>query len=456
MSLTPDRVNRALTLSIYEGAAWAVMVGLGETYFVADAVRLGASPLQLALIVTLPLALAGVGPLLALSLLGRGTRRRPIAITYALLQMLVLATLAVLEWRGMNGPHALIALACVYQITGQGAGTAWSSWIADLVPTDIRGRYFARRNRGIYVSTCGGLVLGGLLLQRLEPASAGMAAAGAALGHGYAVTFTLAAIFRLVSAYLLLRTPEPEFAGLADRAYAVRFLGSDRGRQAMKLLSVAAVFHFAVYLSAPYFGPFMLETLRFTYLQYMSASIFVVVCKAVSTLWWGRAVDRFGARRIFILAVLLVGTVPLPWVVADGLWVVWLAQGLSGASWSAYELGFFTLLLESSTRRTRPAIFAAQSLLAGWAQLGGGALGASLLPGLGGKYVALFGLSAACRLLVGLFIPLVVRPAAPLTPVRGWWPALRTLGFRPGGGLSRRPVFDPTEEGALEPDERQG
>jgi MFS family permease len=213
----------------------------------------------------------------------------------------------------------------------------------------------------------------------------------------------------------------------------------------MRLLGIAAVFHFTVYLSSPYFGPFMLETLHFTYIEYMSASIWVVVCKAVSTLWWGRAVDRFGARPIFLIAVILVGIVPLPWLVANGLWVVWLAQALSGASWSAYELGFFTLVLESTTARTRPTIFAAQSLMAGWSQLAGSAVAAALLPGLGGRYVALFALSAVCRLLVGLFIPFVLRPAVPLEPVRSRWLALRALGFRPGAGLSRRPVFDPTD-----------
>lgn len=450
MPLPTAYVNRALRLSVFEGSAWAVMVGLGETYFVADAVRLGATPLQLALIVTLPLALAGAGPLLTLFVLSGGVRRKPIAATAALLQMSVLATLAALEWTHANSPVTLIALACVYQIMGQAAGTAWSSWIADLVPANIRGRYFARRNRAIYVATCIGLVMGGLLLQRLEPAAAGRAV-GLAGGAGFAVTFLLAALCRFGSAMFLLRTPEPAFAGIADRTYTVQFLGSERGRRAMKLLGIAAVFHFTVYLSSPYFGPFMLETLSFTYLQYMSASIWVVVCKAVSTLWWGRAVDRFGARRIYLISVFLVGIVPLPWLAADGLWVVWLAQGLSGASWSAYELGFFTLLLESSTRRTRPTLFAAQSLLTGWAQLGGSALAAALLPGLGGRYVALFGLSAACRLLVGLLIPFIVRPAEPLTPVKSRWLAFRTLGFRPGGGLSRRPVFDSTEDTGSEP-----
>ena len=46
MFLDQAQTERALRLSVGEGSAWALMVGLAETYFIADAVRLGASTLQ--------------------------------------------------------------------------------------------------------------------------------------------------------------------------------------------------------------------------------------------------------------------------------------------------------------------------------------------------------------------------------------------------------------------------
>ena len=71
--------RRALRLSIAEGCAWALMVGLAESYFIAIAVHLGATPLQLGLVVALPLALGGLGPLTTIALLRWRPRRRPLA-----------------------------------------------------------------------------------------------------------------------------------------------------------------------------------------------------------------------------------------------------------------------------------------------------------------------------------------------------------------------------------------
>ncbi len=441
---TPELTRRAMRLSIWEGVVWALMVGLGETYFVADAVRLGATALELGLVVTLPLALAGIGPLVTLSLL-RVRSRRALATLGASAQTLTLAVLATLEWTGILTPRSLIAVACIYAMAGQAAGTAWSSWYGDLVPAAERGRYFARRNRAIYVTTCLGLVLGGLLLQRLEPASAG-AAVAAGGGLGFAVIFTIAVACRAASAILLARSPEPPFRGIADRHETRAFFTSRPGRRALSLLAVATTFHFAAYLSSPYFGPFMLETLRFTYVEYMIASVWVVVIKALSTLWWGRGVDRFGAGRMFRLALFLVGLVPVPWIVAHDLWIVLLGQGLSGLAWCGYELGFFTSMLESTTPATRPSVFAAQSLVVGWAQLAAGVIAAHLLGALDGGFRTLFAISAGLRLGIAALMPLWMRRDVVLVPVRTAALSFRSLGFRPSGGLSRRPVFDAPDE----------
>jgi MFS family permease len=444
MVLSARSIDRALRFSVWEGVAWALMVGLGETYFVADAVRLGATPLELALTVTLPLALGGFGPLLGLTVLRRRARRKPLVVSAILLQAAVLAGMTVLEIQHRFSASLLIAAVCVYQITGQTAGTGWSSWFGDLVPTERRGRYFARRNRAVYGATCAGILLGGTILGALEPSRAAAAVEGSG-GRGFALMFALAVLFRIASAALFSLTPEPSFRGLANREHVTRFLGSERGARALRLILVGVVFHFTVYLSSPYFAPYMLEALRFSYVQYMGASVFVILCKAAAAAWWGGAVDRHGPRRIFAVAMVLVAIVPLPWLFARGLAVVLAAQALSGGSWSAYELSYFTLLLDSSTRRTRPPLFAAQSLLLGWSQLAAGVLAASMLERLGGDFRALFGLSAALRLGVAAAAPGFITWTAPITPVQARRIALRALGIRPSGGLAQRPVYDAEE-----------
>ncbi|MGD8396005.1 MAG: MFS transporter [Candidatus Eiseniibacteriota bacterium] len=436
--ISSQLVRRALRLSIAEGMCWALMIGLSEAYFVAAAVRLGAGPLELGLVVTLPLCLGAAGPLMALGVLRRLPVRKWLVVVAAVVQSSVLGAIVATDAAGALTPRLLIAAVCVYNMAGQSAGTAWASWIGDLVPSKRRGRYFALRNRAIQVATALALVGGGIVLDRLEPAGAAESVALAAGGAGFRVIFLLAVASRLVSAGLLALCPEPTFRGVAQRQDAMRFLRSERGHRTAGLLLVGAAFFVMVYLSAPYFGPFMLTELHFSYVEYMTAAVSVVLVKALVFPLWGQLLDRRGARLVFHIAVVATALVPLPWVHARGLgWVV-AAQALSGSSWSAYEVSYFALLLESTTRRARPHVFAIQSLLHGAAQLLGGTLGGIAFAALGSSYRALFATSVAGRLVVA--VAAVVLAARAMAPGMRRRLAVRMVGLRPHGGVVYRPL----------------
>jgi MFS family permease len=443
-------LRRALRLSVAEGCTWALMIGLAESYFIAIAVHLGATPLQLGLVVALPLALGGLGPLTAIALLRWRPRRRPLAVAAVAVQVAVLAGLSLLLARGRLALPELIAGICLYQMAGQGAGTAWASWYGDVVAAETRGRWFSFRNRFIYLATTAGLVGGGLIMHRLAPG--GTAAPGSA--SAFAVLLGLAAVFRLMSGGLLLASPEPEFRGLLPRRQAVMAARTRQGGQALRILLLGALFHFTVYWSSPYFAPFMFDELQFTYLQYMAASLTAILAKMAASLGWGRLVDRYGARGVFLVCMVFIALIPLPWVWARGLGVVIFAQLVSGSSWSGFEVGYLSLLLENSRSRERPYLFALQSLGNGWMQLAG-AMVASLviMPRVGG-FRDIFAISMAGRLLVAMSAPLVLagleRGARPALAEIGW----RVFGLRPHGGFSVRPILpsDDTPEAGGEAD----
>lgn len=435
-SLDARAVQRALRLSMAEGSAWACMVGLAETYFIATAVHLGASAAELGLTVALPLALGGLGPMLALVLLRRWPHRRWFSVLAVSLQVLTLAALAVLLWRDQLPVAGLIAGLCLYQMTGQAAGTAWASWYGDLVPATSRGRWFSQRNRMVYLSTCVGLVAGGGFLQWIEP----LGVAGAQSRVGFAALFAVAALFRVVSTVLLARSPEPRYAGVSTRSHVARFVRTERGSQAVRILGLGAIFHFTVYASSPYFAPFMLEELRFSYFEYMIASLSVIVSKAVFASMWGPQVDRRGAKRVYLISMLCVALVPLPWVWSHGLAMVLFAQVLSGLSWSGYEVGYLAILLENSTSKTRPYVFAAQSLANGLMQISGVMAAAHLLlPHVGG-FRDVFMVSVVGRILVAATAPFVIMGIRERgVGTRRF--SLKFFGLRAHGGFSLRPIL---------------
>ena len=428
-----------MRLSLADALFYALMVGAGEVYFLADAVRLGATPLQQALVITVPLFIGTLGPLMALAFLGRFRRRKPVVVSAAAAQALTLLSIVAIDLRGSLSPNLLIALASAYQVFSQAAGTAWASWYGDVVPARIRGRYFATRNRIAQVATSVSLLLAGLSLQRLEPGSAGSVAAGAG-GLGYAVTFGAAALFRMVSVLLLAASPEPAAELITNRHETLSFARSSEALPVRRILAFAATLQLSVYLASPYFGPFMLDELKLSYTQYMAGSVAVVLLKFASLPSWGRLVDRYGARAVFLLAAVLVALVPLPWLWTRGIAMVIIAQSFSGLSWGGHELSQFSLLLESSPTRSRLHVFAMMSMLTGFAQLLGSLLGGWLLAAVDRRFAVLFIVSAASRLAIAMTAPRWIPAQIGARGIGRRRLFLRLLGFRASGGMESRPM----------------
>ena len=426
------------------------MIGLGETYFPANAVRLGASPVELGLVVGLPLCLGAAGPLTAIALLRRARRRRPLVAATAAAQAAVLVSLAVLDATGYLGPRLLIAHACAYQMCGMGSATMWSSWYGDLVPTEERGRYFARRNLNVQLATLLAALLAGALLQLLEPqASEAAARGGGGGGLGFQTIFGVAALARLASVTLLLRSPEPTFRGISGAARTLAFLGTERGRGATRLLALGAMIQFTAYIASPYFTPYMLTDMKLSYLQFTIATVTVMSFKSLLLPRWGRAIDTHGPRATYALCASMVALVPVPWllhaVLPAPFAIAVASQAYSGVAWAGYELSYFNVMLSSSYRRTRPQVFAAQNVFNGSAQLLGSIAGAALFGLVGRQFLLLFAASAAVRLSVAMLAPAWL-PRAEQGVGRGEL-LLRVVGVRPaGGGLAHRPVDEVEEE----------
>ena len=326
----------------------------------------------------------------------------------------------------------------------------WASWYGDVVPRGVRGRYFARRARWAHFSTFLSALLAGLLLQVLEPGGPGTVAAAAG-GSGFVAIFGLAAAARLASCCFLAAAPEPDFEGLATPREAVRLVRSPEGRPIRQVLVVASLGMLFVYIASPYFGPYMLREIRFSYLEYTLASMTAVLAKWATLPAWGRAIDRAGARSAYRLAVAIIALIPLPWLFANGLGLAVVGMALSGLAWGGHEVAHFSMLLESATSRLRPAVFAVTNTVNGGAQLLGGLIGGALLGLDGVGYRSVFGVSMALRLLLALALPWLLTAEVGRRVAGAPRPLLRMMGFRPSGGVALRPLAV-----RAHPDEEEG
>jgi len=460
--LTDADCRRALALAVPEGVLYAAMVGCAETWFVADAIRLGASALEQGLVVGLPLFVGAIGPLLVLRLLARGVSRKRLAVGFVAAQALALVALATCDLLGVMTPARVIVGACLYQVCGQGSNPAWASWYGDLVPDAIRGSYFSRRTRAVQFSIAASMVCAGFVLQLLEPRTflAGGTTAWlpefAAAGRGFAILFGSAAIWRLGSALLLSLAAEPPFVGLATTTKVAQFLKTTRGSNAWRIVFGTGGFYAAVYVASPFFVPFMVEVLGFSYLWLMAALAIQVLLKALLQQRFGVGIDKHGPRAVWVVAALACAIVPAPFLWAralptadaagwpwGGLWVL-VSQGFSGIAWGCFEVALFVLVLETTFRTTRPHAVAAQSVLNGFGQLTGALLGGLFLAVTNRAFRWLFVVSLALRIAMAFLLPRLVHERADRPTIGARALLLRIVGLASGGALLQGYALPPS------------
>lgn len=428
------RLRRDLRSIMIDGAAYSLMVGLGEAYLSAFGLALGLSGVAVGLLATVPMLGGGVLQMISPRAVARlGSHRRWVVLC-AGCQTLSLLAMPLAPLLGDGAGWLLFAAATIYWGAGLATGPAWNTWVENLVPRHVRTRFFAERVRITQVAVMAGFVAAGVLLHAGKQCGQPLSA--------FALLFVTAALCRFVSTAALARqseSPPDERQFLAPRSWTVGLRGDGCGRLLAYLLTVQV----AVQICGPYFTPFMLGELRLSYLHYMlliGAAYFGKVA-ALPTL--GRLAQRFGARRLLWIGGL--GIVPGAglWIVSQSFWYLLGVQLLTGACWAAYELAMFLMFFESIPKDRRTGVLTIYNLGNAAALAGGALLGGALLSLLGpgpAAYLTLFGLSSALRVLALLLLRRVPEPDRQPTA-----PATRVISMQPEGGADARPILSSLE-----------
>jgi MFS family permease len=315
-------------------------------------------------------------------------------------------------------------------------GPAWNTWAQTLVPRRIAARYFARRARLAQAALLVGLLGAGLVLEQAREAER--------LFEGFALIFLLAGIARAASAWMLASQSEPvrmpaDFRILGWRGFAAARAGSDYRRLVALMLGL----QISVYVSAPYFNPYMLGELRLRYDEYVTLVAAVLVAKAVFSPFVAEIAERVGSARVLRASVL--GLVPLPalWMVSDNFGYLLGIQIFAGLAWGAYELITLLLFFETIPASERTSVLTLFNLASAIAIVVGTAAGAFVLAGVGVSrdgYYALFAISALARMAVVFALPRVRVPRFRPAPL-----ATRSLAVGATSGSMDRPVLPSIE-----------
>jgi MFS family permease len=392
----------ALRHSVWEGvfaSAHAALSGNGaggNVFTIGFALLLGAKDPALGVLVALP-QIATVVQALAAYAARRVERRRPVVVLACSLSRatILLWPLLPLVFARRSALAVFLALWAFSSLAGSWANNAWMSWMADLVPRAVRGRYFSIRNN---LSNLASLVISvgaASALDAFAGAAPGLdAAADARRLRGFALVFALAVVAGAISTWLLTRQFEP--ARHAARGGEARFrdfvLRPLRDPSFRPLVLFYAFFWAVNGLPSPFWTPFMLEDLHLSYKIVTALALLNGIMGLLTLPLWGRFADRFGAKPVMAIVVIATATHPIYYILATPAFPlpVLFDAISSGIMWGGFNLAIFNLVLESAPRGAgREMYYAAFNGAGGLAMAATAALAGGLVGSL--PHVALFG-----------------------------------------------------------------
>lgn len=398
----PRILRRDLRASLADGAGWGGMVGFGETYFPAFALAVGLGELMAGLVASLPLLAGGIMQTISPRAVRRFGSHKQWVVCCATIQAVTFLPLVLAAYWGHIGGAALLWIVGVYWAAGLATGPAWNTWIGTIVPRTLRAGFFASRTRASQAAILLGFLLGGIVLQWTSANSRVLTA--------FAALFAVAGLCRLGSVWMLTRhsepTPIPEKMREIPWRQMRRHLAACSGGQ---LLVYLVVVQAAVQMSGPYFAPFMLEKLQFSYGAYVALISIGYLAKVIALPAWGRLSQRLGAHRLLWIGGIGIVPISAGWILSQNLTYLLVWQVVSGAMWGAYELAFFLLFFESIAEEERTSLLTVYNLFNSTAWVAGSLVGGLILFTCGTSYhgyLWIFGLSSLGRLLA---LPLLAR-----------------------------------------------
>jgi MFS family permease len=418
------------------------MVGMGETYLPAFALALGMGEVVSGLVASVPMMAGALLQLASPAAVRKLGSHRRWVILCATCQALSFVPLVVAAIIGRLPGFWVFAIATLYWGAGLATGPAWNTWMEGLIPRALRPRFFAYRTRLTQIGLVTGLLAGGAALQLGKSQGQPLLA--------FALLFAIACASRCTSAFFLTRQSEPppspeRLKGIDTAQVLKRFSRGGGCGILFYLLTVQA----AVWLSGPYFTPYMLKKLHLSYSTFAILTAAAVTAKVISLPFFGRVAQRAGTKKLLWIGGL--GIVPLSglWWFSSNFYYLMFLQIIGGVAWAAYELAMFLLFFETIDARERTGVLTIYNVGNALATVGGSLAGWAFLTLMGQSqqaFLMLFVLSSCCR--VGALV-LLARVTGLMDAVRRSVPVvMRLVSINPEMGSIDRPILSsmPSDE----------
>ena len=348
---------------IRDGLFQAITQGGGEHYLSAFALLFQATPFHLSILSAIPQLLGTWAQLVSVKVSHWFPNRKSqvfwgiIGQSVSWIPILALPLL----WPQL-GPWLLIAGVAMYFTFTHFTSPAWNSLITDLLQSNERGMYFAKRSRVMAMTSFLALCLGGALLSFFEHRQL--------LWVGFAVMFLVAGLCRSASALSLMKVTDLPHHEPGDNPTGFRvFLRTGVSKNFRQFLLFSSLMHLAVLIAGPFFVIYMLQDLHLAYWEYGTWLAAGIIGHFVTLPAWGQFGDRFGNKALLTFSGLIVAVLPMLYILSTAWPFLVAVNFFGGVVWAGLGLGLNNYVFDAVQPTDRAKAVAVSSTVnaTGWA-----------------------------------------------------------------------------------------
>ncbi|AVH68013.1 MFS transporter [Nostoc sp. 'Peltigera membranacea cyanobiont' N6] len=431
-----DAIRTSLKASTADSVLASVYsLGTGGILLSNFLVELGASPLVFGMLCSIPMLVNLIQPLGAYLSERSSSRFQYSLRTHGIgrLLWLVLVIGIVAVSLGVINTHQLAILTLLIVLFSNllgGLGTAsWLSWVAMIVPRQLRGRYFGTRNSAANLTNLVCVPMAGLAVSHWY--------GGTLQGYGVVLLISIVlGIAGLGCQYFQVdmnpRSQNTYYGKLTQTSEILPEIAKDESSEVaqsihppqnqlansiwknsnfLRFLLYFSFWNLAVNLSSPFFNLYMLDRLDLDVSYVTIYNSLQAGATLLMLILWGKLADKIGNRPILISIGVLVAATPPLWLGIGAnhldiwLWLP-LLHILAGGTWAAIDLCSNNIQLAIAPTQNQSIYFAIAAAVAGASGALGTTIGSFIIQfAQFGGLLGLFALSGLFRL--AAIVPLV-------------------------------------------------
>ncbi len=200
----------------------------------------------------------------------------------------------------------ITALIIIYSIANSVVNISYNSWMGDIVPANQKGSFFGKRTA---ISAVTGIIAGVAFGKYLDNISTLI---------GFAIVFTIAAIFGALDASCFIGVKEPTMIPAEKNSSFISMLIEPfKDKNYLKLILFISFWNFGFNFAIPFLNIYMIEQLK---IDYFTISIFQQFLAGITTVFFinkiGLLSDKYGTKPILRICCYFVCVLPLLWCIA--------------------------------------------------------------------------------------------------------------------------------------------